>query len=89
MISYFAICAVTSAMKDGEAATVATRTVNETTLTIGGVSAEVQCAGVTPSFAGLNQINAVMPASVPAGNEVPVVTTVAGHVSNIATVALK
>jgi len=81
--------AVTPAVKEGEAATVAARTVNETTLTIGGVKAEVQYAGVTPGFAGLYQINAVVPANAPSGNEVPVVATVAGQVSNTVTMAVK
>ncbi len=81
--------AVTPAVKEGEAATVAARTVNETTLTIGGVKAEVLYAGVTPGFAGLYQINATVPASVPVGNEVTVVATVAGQVSNTVTMAVK
>jgi uncharacterized protein (TIGR03437 family) len=63
--------------------------VNETTLTMGGVKAEMQYAGITPGFAGLCQIDAVVPANSPVGNEVPMVATVAGQVSNIVTLAVK
>jgi uncharacterized protein (TIGR03437 family) len=56
-------------------------TVNPVTLTIGGQNARVLFAGLAPGFVGLYQVNAVMPASVPAGNQVSVVLTVGGQSS--------
>jgi uncharacterized protein (TIGR03437 family) len=50
-------------------------------LTIGGVQAQVVFAGLTPGFAGLYQINAVMPAGVTPGSQVPVVIAVDGRAS--------
>ena len=44
------------------------------TVTIGGISAQVQYAGGAPgAVAGLTQINAVVPANAPTGPSVPVV----------------
>jgi uncharacterized protein (TIGR03437 family) len=56
-------------------ATVATPAVS-----IGGIAAKVTFSGLAPSFAGLNQINAVIPAGVPAGNQ-PVIVKVNGAAS--------
>jgi uncharacterized protein (TIGR03437 family) len=57
------------------------RTINPVTVTIGGVSAPVAFAGLTPGFTGLYQINTTVPAGVPTGTQVPVVVT-AGDASS-------
>ena len=65
------------------------RTVNATSLTIGGVSAPVQFSGLAPGFSGLYQVNAVVPDGVAAGSDVQVVLTVAGQSSPIVTIAVQ
>src|SRR5207249_4052417 len=59
------------------------------TVTIGGVNAPVQYAGLSPGFVGLYQVNAVVPAGVTAGTAVPVVLTQGGVTSNQATIGVK
>jgi uncharacterized protein (TIGR03437 family) len=49
-------------------------------VTIGGVPAFVQFAGIAPGQIGLAQVNIVLPASVPVGTQ-PVVVTVGGVAS--------
>jgi len=62
--------------------------VNTVTATIGAVAASVQFAGLTPGFAGLYQVNAVVPPGVVAGNQVPLVLTAAGQSSAPVTIAV-
>jgi uncharacterized protein (TIGR03437 family) len=81
--------AVNPPVNQGDAPTTASRTVNEATVTIGGMKADVQYAGVTPGYAGLYQVNATVPATVAVGNAVPVTITVAGQTSNTVTIAVK
>jgi len=64
-------------------------TVNPVSVSIGGVSAQVAFAGLTPGYAGLYQVNAVVPAAVAVGNAVPVTVTVAGQTSNVVTMAVQ
>jgi len=52
------------------------------TVTIGGQTANSFFAGLTPGFAGLYQINVVVPPGIPAGNQVPVTISVAGKSSS-------
>ncbi len=54
------------------------------TATIGGVSAEVTFAGLTPGLTGLYQINLVVPNNAPTGNQVPLMISV----DNISSVAV-
>ncbi len=63
------------------------RAVNVPVVTIGGVNARVDFAGLTPGFAGLYQINANVPPGVPSGNSVPLVISSAGQ-SSPATVTM-
>jgi uncharacterized protein (TIGR03437 family) len=64
-------------------------TANPVTVTIGGVDAAVQFAGLAPGFAGLFQLNVVVPGGVAAGDAVPVVVTVAGQASPPVTLAVQ
>ena len=56
---------------------------NPVTVTIGGKSATVIFAGLTPGDPGLYQINAVVPSGIVTGDAVPVVISVAGQTSPI------
>lgn len=53
-------------------------TVATVTLTVGGISAPVSFAGLTPGQTGLYQVNAVIPSGIAPGDKVPVVLTAAG-----------
>jgi uncharacterized protein (TIGR03437 family) len=53
------------------------RTVEPVTVTVGGINADVQYAGVAPGLAGLYQINLAIPANVPDGDQ-PVVARIGG-----------
>ncbi len=59
------------------------------TVTIGGVTAQVLFSGIAPGYAGLWQINAVVPQNVTAGNAVPLTVTSGGVASNTVTIAVK
>ena len=58
-------------------------------VTIGGVAATVQFAGLAPNFVGLYQINAQIPAGTAPGNAVPVQIQIGGAISNTVTVAVQ
>jgi len=45
---------------------------------IGGISALVEFAGLTPQFPGVNQLNIIVPANAPTGNAVPIQIQVGG-----------
>jgi uncharacterized protein (TIGR03437 family) len=57
------------------------------TVTIGGIVAQVSFSGLAPGFAGLWQINAVVPQNAPAGDDIPVEVTL-GSASNTVTMAI-
>ena len=58
-------------------------------VTIGGKSAPVLFAGLTPGFVGLYQVNVQVPTGVASGNAVPVIVTTASQNSNTATIAVQ
>lgn len=58
------------------------------TVTIGGVSAPIRFSGLAPGFAGLYQIDVLVPSDAPTGNEVPLTLAVGGVTSNSITLAV-
>ena len=58
-------------------------------VTIGAQSAPVSFAGLAPGLAGVYQVNALVPAGVTPGDEVPVVITQGGAQSNTVTIAVR
>ena len=84
--------AVTPAVKEGSPAPTSpplATTVNPVTVTIGGQVPAVAFSGLAPGFAGLYQINVVVPSGITPGNAVPVVLTVAGQTSPAVTIAVR
>jgi uncharacterized protein (TIGR03437 family) len=84
--------AVTPAVKEGVAAPLTpplSTTVNAVTVTIGGKVAQVLFSGLTPGYAGLYQVNAVVPSGITTGDTVPVVLSVAGQDSPAVTMAVR
>ncbi len=65
------------------------RVKDEVKVTIGGVDAKVQYAGLVPFFTGFYQVNAVVPAGVAPGDAVPVVLSVGGQPSTPVTMAVR
>ena len=63
------------AFEPGQIATGIANVIAPVTVRVGGTEAQVTFAGLAPGFAGLNQINLVVPATTPAGN-IPVTITV-------------
>jgi uncharacterized protein (TIGR03437 family) len=49
----------------------------------------VSFSGLAPGFAGLYQVNAIMPEGSPAGSAVPVVLSIGGVTSNTVTIAVQ
>jgi uncharacterized protein (TIGR03437 family) len=54
------------------------KTSNTVTVTVGGQAAQVLFAGLAPGFAGLYQVNVVVPSGIAAAPKVPVIITAAG-----------
>ena len=65
------------------------RTANPVAVTIGGQDAAVEFAGLAPGFAGLYQVNAVVPPGVPQGDAVPLTVQVGGSTSASVTLAIQ
>jgi uncharacterized protein (TIGR03437 family) len=59
------------------------------TVTIGGQPATVAFAGLTPTYAGLYQVNVTVPSGITPGPSVPVIITAAGLSSPPVTVAIQ
>jgi uncharacterized protein (TIGR03437 family) len=64
------------------------RTVNPLTVTIGGIDAQVNFAGLVPGYPDLYQANVMVPKGV-AGPAVPVVLTIAGQISPPVAIAVR
>jgi len=75
--------AVNSSVKDGSAAPTSplAHTSNTVTATIGDKPAKVLFAGLAPGFAGLYQVNAIVPQGITAGPNVPVIISAGGLAS--------
>jgi uncharacterized protein (TIGR03437 family) len=58
-------------------------------VSIGGVAAAVSFSGLAPGFVGLYQINAEVPAGLPANSATPVVISMGGAISNTVTTAVQ
>jgi len=52
-------------------------------------AAQVVCSGLTPGFAGLYEVNAVVPPGILTGDTAPVVLSVAGQTSPAVTMAVR
>ena len=63
-------------------------TISIPSVTIGGVPASVTFSGLAPTFVGLYQVNAQIPANAPGGNAVAVVLTIGGLTGNTVTIAV-
>jgi uncharacterized protein (TIGR03437 family) len=81
--------AVTPPVAAGQAAPVTplSSTPQNPTVTIGGLPAYVAFSGLAPGYAGLWQINVVVPQSAPKGDDIPV-QVVFGSASNTVTMAI-
>jgi uncharacterized protein (TIGR03437 family) len=64
------------------------RTVNPVTVTLGGASADVLFAGLTPTLVGLYQVNISIPPGV-SGDQVSLTLSVAGQLSPPVTIAIR
>jgi uncharacterized protein (TIGR03437 family) len=58
-------------------------------VTVGGASAQVTYSGLAPDFAGLYQVNAVVPAGAPSGSSVSLILSMGGVLSNTVTIAVQ
>jgi uncharacterized protein (TIGR03437 family) len=65
------------------------RIVNPITLLIGGQSATVDFAGLTPGYSGLYQVNAIVPPGIASGDAVEVIIQIAGQSSPPVTMAIR
>lgn len=82
---------VTPTLNSGANSTDALRsTTTVPAVLVGGVSAQVAFAGLSPQFVGVNQVNAVIPANAPKGNAVPLQISIGGLTStNQVTIAVQ
>lgn len=83
--------AVSPAVPAGSAASLTelSNTVSPVTVTVGAESAKVLFAGLAPGFAGLYQVNAIVPSGIAASTSVPVVLAVGGRSSVPVTVSIQ
>ena len=64
-------------------------TVNQLTVSVGGMNAPVSFAGLVPGYPDLYQVNSVVPSGIATGNSVPVILTIAGQSSPPVTLAVQ
>jgi uncharacterized protein (TIGR03437 family) len=65
------------------------QTVQLPQVTIGGVDASVLFSGIAPGYAGLYQVNVVVPAAAPAGDDVPIAIAMPDSATDTATIAIR
>lgn len=70
-------------------ATQLSSTISTVTVDIDGKQAQVLFSGLTPGFAGLYQVNAVVPNDAPLGDVVPLTISTQGRTSNSVTISIK
>jgi uncharacterized protein (TIGR03437 family) len=63
-------------------------TLQTATVTIGGMPATVQFAGLAPAMIGVYQVNVLIPANAPAGAAVPVQLSIGGVKAPVVTIAI-
>jgi trimeric autotransporter adhesin len=80
---------VNPSVPDGAAPQQTTSTVTTPQLAVGGKSAQVKFAGLAPGFAGLYQVNAVIPSGTPTGQSVSVMVAIDGQTSPPITLAIE
>jgi uncharacterized protein (TIGR03437 family) len=81
---------VNPAVTDGAApGTQLSNTLSTPQLMVGGQSAQVNFAGLSPGFAGLYQVNAVVPSGTQTGANVSVTLTIDGQTSPLITIAIE
>ncbi|HXE76308.1 MAG TPA: hypothetical protein VNN18_11845 [Candidatus Xenobia bacterium] len=83
--------AVTNQPASGSAASASplSQTTTTPTVSIGGVAATVTFSGLAPGLVGLYQVNALVPATAPIGDAVPVVLSIGTATSNTVTIAVQ
>jgi len=81
--------AVTPAVASGAVAATVSATLSPVTVLVGGTSVVPEFAGLAGCCVGLNQVNFRLPASIPSGNEIPIMLSIAGVRSNVATLAVQ
>lgn len=65
------------------------RTLTLPVVSIGGVPAEVTFSGLAPGFAGLYQVNAIVPANASSGDRISLILSIGGVSSNSVTIAIE
>ena len=84
--------AVNPPVADGSAAPLTppfAQTVDPVTVTVGGIPAQVLFSGLAPGYAGVYQVNVLIPSGVAPGASVPVAITAGGFPSPPVTVAIQ
>jgi uncharacterized protein (TIGR03437 family) len=78
-----------SVVPTGEAPSGTVTTLTAPTVTIDGISAQVQFSGLAGCCVGANQINVLVPSGIRTGTTVPVIVSIGGQQSNTVNMASK